>query len=651
MRKNVIAMLGLLVAVLFGLTGCGGGGGSSTPQTTAISGTVTFPTSNGTAKVVAAATTAANLEIRDLTGALVTTVPLTLQSGTANTYTYPAVNLPIGKDYVLKAVNGSMVMRALVDKAALAGSATTKNVDNISSTALIVVEKSLSIPAGTLGGSATATQAQAAAAAVVTLPPATIESNITTAIAACTSASATPTAPQAQLASLANIVTAAVASNVDPSAFIAGTATTTTVNAVTYTVSGPVASGPISTSTAGTFATDIAASLPKISSASSTSFTVGTAGNFTVTGTGTLSVSGTLPSGVTFDAATGILSGIPATGSNSTYTLTFTAASNNLTATQAFTLTVNPAAATPAGFTTAMLSGKVFIDSHGNTFAFNTDGTFTASDSPDAKTWSITSSGQIAVKSPSATTTVTLLSGSLTTGFNVNIAEPGSSINDTLTQKNVTSIIGTWGGYGDPLVQTVIFTFVDSTHFMMVQSGPSDTGGQTGLEYGTYTWNAATGTGTFTKTPIFDTNGDWGTSHPPTGTSYSISVNGDTLTIGNAVEGNHQLPRLKSSTTNPVIGGWWNPGATVLLAFLDDTHFLQAQVGTTDTGGQSGIELGTYAINSTTHVLSTSPVVDTNGDWGTSNPPVGTTYSISVSGNTLTVSNTVEGSMVATRLQ
>lgn len=628
MRKNVIVMLGLFVVVLFGLTGCGGGGGSSTPQTTAISGTVTFPTSNVAAKVAAAATTAANLEIRDLTGALVTTVPLTLQSGTANTYTYPAVNLPIGKDYVLKAVNGSMILRALVDKAVLAGSATTKNVDNITSTALIVVEKSLSLPAGTLGETATAIQAQAAAAAAVTLPPATIESNITTAIAACTSTTGTPTASQAQLASLANIVTAATISIGDPSTFMSGTSTTTTVNAVTYTVSGAVASAPISTSTAGTFATDIAASLPTISSASSTSFTVGTAGTFTVTGTGNLSVSGTLPSGVTFDTGTGVLSGTPATGSNGVYMLTFTAASNNLTATQAFTLTVNPAAATTAGFTTAMLSGKVFIDSHGTTFAFNTDGTFTASDSPDAMTWSITSSGQIVVKSPSATTTVTLLSGSLTTGFSVNLAEPGSSINDTMTQKNVTSIIGTWGGYGDPKVQTVIFTFTDSTHFMMVQSGPSDTGGQTGLEYGTYTWNAATGTGTFTKSPIFDTNGDWGTSHPPTGTSYSISVNGDTLTIGNAVEGNHQVPRLKNSATNPVVGAWWNPDATVLLAFLDDTHFLQAQVGVQDSGGQSGIELGTYAINPTTHALSTSPVVDTNGDWGTSNPPAGTTYSI-----------------------
>src|SRR5262249_36219287 len=84
---------------------------------------------------------------------------------------------------------------------------------------------------------------------------------------------------------------------------------------------------------------------PAITSASSTTFTVGTPGGFTVTATGfpapTLSESGALPSGVTFNAATGVLSGTPAAGTNGTYPITFTAGNGiGSNATQGFTLIV-----------------------------------------------------------------------------------------------------------------------------------------------------------------------------------------------------------------------------------------------------------------------------------------------------------------------
>jgi hypothetical protein len=87
---------------------------------------------------------------------------------------------------------------------------------------------------------------------------------------------------------------------------------------------------------------------PAITSASSATFTAGSAGSFTVTDSGfptpTLSESGTLPSGVTFNASTGALSGTPAAGSNGTYNLVFTASNGvGSNATQNFTFTVNPA--------------------------------------------------------------------------------------------------------------------------------------------------------------------------------------------------------------------------------------------------------------------------------------------------------------------
>ena len=86
---------------------------------------------------------------------------------------------------------------------------------------------------------------------------------------------------------------------------------------------------------------------PAFTSANNTTFAVGSAGTFTVAASGfpaaTLSESNSdnLPSGVTFIAATGVLSGTPAANTNGDYILHFTA-SNGIAsdATQAFTLTV-----------------------------------------------------------------------------------------------------------------------------------------------------------------------------------------------------------------------------------------------------------------------------------------------------------------------
>jgi photosystem II stability/assembly factor-like uncharacterized protein len=97
---------------------------------------------------------------------------------------------------------------------------------------------------------------------------------------------------------------------------------------------------------------------PSITSAASTTFIVGVQGSFTVTTGGypmpTLSESGSLPSGVTFDASTGVLSGTPAAGTAATYAISFTAYNGiGSDATQSFTLTVNqPPAITSVAATT-----------------------------------------------------------------------------------------------------------------------------------------------------------------------------------------------------------------------------------------------------------------------------------------------------------
>jgi hypothetical protein len=102
---------------------------------------------------------------------------------------------------------------------------------------------------------------------------------------------------------------------------------------------------------------------PAFTSANAVAFTLGNAGSFTVSATGQPAptfalTSGTLPAGITFNGATGVLSGTPAAGTTGTHALTFTASNGVLpNAVQAFTLTVNQGAAITSANATAFTVG------------------------------------------------------------------------------------------------------------------------------------------------------------------------------------------------------------------------------------------------------------------------------------------------------
>jgi hypothetical protein len=111
-----------------------------------------------------------------------------------------------------------------------------------------------------------------------------------------------------------------------------------------------------------------ASTAPTFTSAANTTFTVGTFSSFTVTATGsptaTFTGNGLLPNGVTFNDATGVLSGTPLPGTGGTYDLTFTASNSaKSTAVQNFVLTVNQA--------------PTFTSSNATTFTVGVNGSFT----------------------------------------------------------------------------------------------------------------------------------------------------------------------------------------------------------------------------------------------------------------------------------
>ncbi len=174
---------------------------------------------------------------------------------------------------------------------------------------------------------------------------------------------------------------------------------------------------------------------PAITSANSTTFKVGALGSFTVTANGypaslSLGESGALPGRVTFNAATGVLSGTPASGTGGTYNIMFTA-SNGVApnATQNFTLnvsssvlrtiTVAPAnASVPAGLTQQFSATAHYSD--GSTQDVTSGVTWTSSATFVAR---ITSGG-LATGVAQGRTTITAAQGSIRGSTTLTVIAP-----------------------------------------------------------------------------------------------------------------------------------------------------------------------------------------------------------------------------------
>ncbi len=223
-------------------------------------------------------------------------------------------------------------------------------------------------------------------------------------------------------------------------------------------------------------------------------------------------------------------------------------------------------------------------------------------------------------------------------------------------QNQFTSIAGSWhlahNGSGQ-----AVFTFFSNGDYELASYGSGTPSGQDGMERGTYTWNAETGA-FVTPCPTVDTDGQWGLSHGVsgdscTGSSATVTVSGNTLTLSGLDDGETTFSRVVDAT-NPIVGAWSNVdlpnGATVVVTFLANGEYFYAEEGTVDPNGEDGIEHGTYTWNQSTGALITPcPTVDTNGQWGFSNNGLnhnectGLSATATVTGNELTITSTVAG--------
>ncbi len=73
-----------------------------------------------------------------------------------------------------------------------------------------------------------------------------------------------------------------------------------------------------------------------------------------------------------------------------------------------------------------------------------------------------------------------------------------------------------------------------------------------------------------------------------------------------------------------IVGGWGGSDSTgaSALNLLPDGQYMEIEVGPSAGGGQSGIERGTYTWNPANGSFTNQTGLDTNGEWGLSDPDV-----------------------------
>jgi len=218
------------------------------------------------------------------------------------------------------------------------------------------------------------------------------------------------------------------------------------------------------------------------------------------------------------------------------------------------------------------------------------------------------------------------------------------------------SIVGTWyiGSPGGGTDQ-IAFTFLADGTFLVADKGTvaNDPNGTSGLEWGNYTWDSATGA--LSLDVLINTDGQWGLSHSGGITTGTATVVDDVLTF-TASDGAFSVPRLMSPPDS-IVGSWYadHPGGgtdQIAFTFLADGTFLVADKGTVanDPNGTSGIEWGNYTWDPTTGATTINLVINTDGEWGMgTSAPRTISATFGVSGDTLSL-DFGDGATTATRL-
>jgi large repetitive protein len=331
---------------------------------------------------------------------------------------------------------------------------------------------------------------------------------------------------------------------------------------------------------------------PAITSANGAVFTVGTAGTFTVTASGyptpSFAETGTLPIGVTFDDSTGALSGTPLVGTGGTYDLTITATNGvGPDTSQTFTLTV--------------INPPVFTSANSATFVVGTAGTFdvTAAGVPGP----ILSESGALPNGVSFNASTGVLSGTPATGS-------GGTYNLTFTATNGVSPDASQS-FTLVVDEAPTITSVNGANFTV---GTADTFDLTATGFPTPTFNEA---GALPNGLSFSPTGLLsGTPLPGTGGTYSV-----TFTPVNSVGiGPGQVFTITVDETPSIT----SPSTTVFTVGAAGTFDVLANGFPTSTFAETGALPAGVSFNSSTGLLSGTPLANTGGTYALTITPTNT---------------------------
>ena len=194
------------------------------------------------------------------------------------------------------------------------------------------------------------------------------------------------------------------------------------------------------------------------------------------------------------------------------------------------------------------------------------------------------------------------------------------------------AIVGSWlwQAEGDLYVTTFL---ADGRYFDA--SVVADDAAHTGLEWGTYSWNAATGE--ITASSLGDANGDWGFDSDVDGNQF-IQVVGNTANRfqPGCDDCGGTMTRVTTGS-NPLIGSWAAQAGDdqYVVTFLENGTYMDASVVAGD-AAHTGIEWGHYSWNAATGEISAASLGDTNGNWGFDGDVDGNQY-VMVYGNVAAV--------------
>ncbi len=152
-----------------------------------------------------------------------------------------------------------------------------------------------------------------------------------------------------------------------------------------------------------------------------------------------------------------------------------------------------------------------------------------------------------------------------------------STIKTILNDKTLTPsspLLGSWvmddANLQYPNKTIAVISFINNTDFMFVRIGkqPDDSNCSSGVEFGSYEWNQATGAMNFKATE--DGNGDCGVARIDKPQTFTVSIAGNELSLGNAV--------LKKVGGNyPLAGSWTlvdNEGRLNIHTYISSTTLI-----------------------------------------------------------------------------